>query len=289
MGKFVITEQEKQQIKRLYNLITEQKTEDEMRTEFKTKFPCNIWKNGTFKEEGGTISYNRYNAYSKGNVKYNLDGTGEYLDGPIQGNKFTVECKDGKLKTTTTQKSQAEIDIDNKLKNFPCFYQDSNNYYIRKLSDGKIIIGGTGTNDGGYIWYNLDDSTYFCKGGILDGEKGKFSCSGETTQWGDVTQSGTEKNVTKRETPLSFTDVTKESPIIYGMRDGDDEGLIYLIQKKLKELNLYTGELDGQFGPATLKAVKAFQTNNKDVDGNQLVSDGKIGPKTIEALGLRKY
>lgn len=288
MGKFVITEQEKQHIKKLYNLITEQKTEDEMRTEFETKFPCTNWKNGTFKEEGGTIVYSYYSKGSKGNAKKYLNGTAEIIDGVNQGHKVTFECKDGKFKSTATQKSQAEIDIDNKLKNFPCLDQDSVNWWIRKTSDGKTFIGVQNTG-GGYTWYNLDDSTYFCKGGSLDGEKGKFSCNGNELVWGDLAQSGTSKKVTKRNTPIAFLDVTKESPIIYGMRDGDDEGLIYQIQQKLKELNLYTGNLDGQFGPATLKAVKEFQTNNKDKDGNQLASDGKIGPKTIESLGLYKY
>jgi len=286
MGKFIITEQEKQQIKRLYNLITEQKTEDEMRTEFETKFPCRKWKLGTFKEEGGTISYTWYSKSTKSNIKFNLDGTLEYLDGSYQGSKVKFECKDGEYVETTTQKSQTEIDVDNKLKNFPCLDQDSENFKIRKTSDGKIIIGSRDTNNGGYIWYNLDDSTYFCKGGSLDGEKGKFSCSGETIQWGDITQSGTTKTVTNRLTPTHFSNVTKESPIIYGMRDNDEEGLIYEIQKKLKELNLYTGEPDGQFGPITLKAVEAFQASNNDVDGNPLVKDGKVGPKTIKALGF---
>jgi len=287
MGKFIITEQEKQNIKRLYKLITEQKTEDEMRTEFKTKFPCKKWKNGTFKEEGGTIIFNRYNESYKGNYKLNLDGTAEYIDGPTEGLKFTFECKDGKLKTKTTQKSQTEINLDKKLKNFPCINQDSEHYYIRKTSDGKLVIHYYA--NGGIIWLNLDDSTYFVKGGELDGEKGKFSCNGNEIEWGDITQAGTTKTVTNRQTPMNYIDITKDYPIIYGMRDNDDEGIIYDIQKKLKELNLYTGDLDGQFGPLTLKAINKFQTNNKDKDGNQLVSDGKVGPKTIEALGLNKY
>jgi len=288
MGKFIITEQERQHIKRLYNLITEAKTEDEMRTEFETKFPCTNWKNGTFKEEGGTISYTNYST-SKFTFKRNLDGTAEIIDGLLQGRKFKFECKDSKYDTTITQKSQIDIEIDNKLKNFPCFNQDSSNFKIRKTSDGKIVIGEKMSDVGGFIWSNLDDGTYFCKGGSLDGEKGKFSCNGNELVYGDITQSGTTKTVTKKVTPFVFSDVTKESPIIYGMRDGDNEGLIYNIQKKLKELNLYTGEPDGQFGPITLKAVEAFQTKNKDVDGNPLVKDGKIGPKTIGALGLYKY
>jgi hypothetical protein len=202
-----------------------------MRTEFKTKFPCGHWKNGAFKEEGGTISYIVGSYVNKGESKLNLDGTAEIINGPIKGYKFTFECKDGKLKTTTTQKSEAEIDIDNKLKNFPCLSQGSDNWYLRKTDTnlGKMTIGAESTA-GGYIWYNLDDSTYFCMGGQLDGEKGKFSCNGNELVYGDITQPGTTKTVTDRLTPLDWYKVTKDTPIIYGMRDSDDEGLINTIQ-----------------------------------------------------------
>ena len=53
-----------------------------------------------------------------------------------------------------------------------------------------------------------------------------------------------------------------------------------------KELNLYTGEPDGQFGPLTYAAVIAFQKTGKDAAGKPLVVDGKVGPNTIQALGL---
>ena len=54
------------------------------------------------------------------------------------------------------------------------------------------------------------------------------------------------------------------------------------IQKRLKELGYYTGSVDGDFGTATDKAVKAFQK------ANGLTADGKIGPKTMEALNSSK-
>lgn len=50
------------------------------------------------------------------------------------------------------------------------------------------------------------------------------------------------------------------------------------VQKRLKELGYYTGSVDGDFGLATDKAVKAFQK------ANGLTADGKIGPKTLEVL-----
>lgn len=52
------------------------------------------------------------------------------------------------------------------------------------------------------------------------------------------------------------------------------------IQKKLKELGYYTGTVDGIYGSATKRAVKAFQKNCG------LTEDGIAGPKTLLYLGL---
>lgn len=52
------------------------------------------------------------------------------------------------------------------------------------------------------------------------------------------------------------------------------------VQKKLKELGLYTGSVDGIFGTATQKAVRQFQKNCG------LTADGIAGPKTLLYLGL---
>jgi hypothetical protein len=50
------------------------------------------------------------------------------------------------------------------------------------------------------------------------------------------------------------------------------------IQTRLKELGLYAGPVDGDFGGGTLGAVKAFQT------ANGLTPDGTVGPITWAAL-----
>jgi len=50
------------------------------------------------------------------------------------------------------------------------------------------------------------------------------------------------------------------------------------LQKRLKQLGYYTGSIDGDFGAATDKAVKAFQK------ANGLTADGKVGSKTTEML-----
>jgi len=60
-----------------------------------------------------------------------------------------------------------------------------------------------------------------------------------------------------------------------GFTDSDE---VKALQKRLKELGWYTGSPDGDFGPATEAAVKAFQK------ANGLTADGKAGEKTLERL-----
>ena len=50
------------------------------------------------------------------------------------------------------------------------------------------------------------------------------------------------------------------------------------LQRRLKQLGYYTGSADGDFGPGTEAAVKAFQK------ANGLTADGKAGTKTLEKL-----
>ena len=60
-----------------------------------------------------------------------------------------------------------------------------------------------------------------------------------------------------------------------GFKDSDE---VREMQKKLKELGYYKGSADGDFGPATEKAVKAFQK------ANGLTADGKAGEKTLAKI-----
>jgi murein L,D-transpeptidase YcbB/YkuD len=50
------------------------------------------------------------------------------------------------------------------------------------------------------------------------------------------------------------------------------------IQMALKEAGFYTGKIDGKIGPKTTQAIREFQRQHN------LKADGKVGPKTWQAL-----
>lgn len=285
-------------IKQVMGLIVEQQSEEDLKKSFEDKFgfPINYNKKATIQIQGDNIvatnfSTNRNSHYT---LTYNSSNdfyTYENIDGPYKGSKKKVFKDVGSdvYRDEFISKSELETKFEEKVKNFSCLIK-YNPDYVRQTSDGKIIAGYRwGNNHEQIVYFNLDDNTYTIKGGRLDGEQGKFTCDGENVEWGKVTKSGTKKTVSDKRLFDSFDIVDSEYPITYGMRDHTPEpehGLIYQLQKKLKELNLYTGEPDGQFGPLTLKAVKDFQKTGKDADGKPLVVDGKVGPKTIASLGL---
>ena len=65
------------------------------------------------------------------------------------------------------------------------------------------------------------------------------------------------------------------SPVA-GHKDGNKA-----LQQALKDKGFYKGAVDGDLGPKTLEAVKAFKVANK------LNADSVIGPKVKELLGLK--
>ena len=73
-----------------------------------------------------------------------------------------------------------------------------------------------------------------------------------------------------------YTDNTESVLSQQGSR-GDE---VRQIQKKLKQLGYYKGNIDGIFGSDTKKAVLSFQKNCG------LTADGIAGPKTLLYLGL---
>ena len=77
-------------------------------------------------------------------------------------------------------------------------------------------------------------------------------------------------------------------------RDGDILGYDYgvykadnvLLQKKLSEMNLYHGAIDGMFGKETERAVNDFLTMSRESENHFDYINGKVNTATWEALGL---
>lgn len=63
-------------------------------------------------------------------------------------------------------------------------------------------------------------------------------------------------------------------------KKGSSGAVVSQIQTKLKKWGYYAGDVDGIYGSATERAVRAFQRKNG------LTADGKAGAQTLEALGL---
>ena len=76
------------------------------------------------------------------------------------------------------------------------------------------------------------------------------------------------------ETALSKTAGDPVTTLSYGM-NGEE---VKQLQRALRETYYYTGTIDGIFGAAVTKAVKAFQSSAG------LNADGKAGPRTLDAL-----
>ena len=67
-------------------------------------------------------------------------------------------------------------------------------------------------------------------------------------------------------------------------RGENDPDWVRYLQETLIAWGYDTGPVDGIFGPITEGAVKQYQGDNVDLEGNQLLQDGIVGPKTWGAL-----
>lgn len=67
------------------------------------------------------------------------------------------------------------------------------------------------------------------------------------------------------------------------IKKGDKGQKVRELQKLLAERG-YRTDIDGDFGPQTYRAVRAFQSQNLDQHGQPLVVDGKVGPLTWWSL-----
>ncbi len=90
-------------------------------------------------------------------------------------------------------------------------------------------------------------------------------------------------------------ELVEEEPAEGALSLGDRrEKLVKHLQLMLRDLGFDLGAsgdnndgVDGIFGDKTRKAVREFQEKNLDVDRNPLKVDGKVGPRTADALNRR--
>jgi len=66
------------------------------------------------------------------------------------------------------------------------------------------------------------------------------------------------------------------------LRFGSKGDLVKEVQKKLKDTDFYDGEIDGDFGVRTIRAVLSYQTETFGPSAD----DGIVGPITASALGI---
>jgi HK97 family phage prohead protease len=70
------------------------------------------------------------------------------------------------------------------------------------------------------------------------------------------------------------------------IREGASGPQVRSLQERLNQLGFHLAA-DGEFGPKTLAAVRAFQRARKDASGRALKQDGIVGPLTAAALELK--
>jgi N-acetylmuramoyl-L-alanine amidase len=66
------------------------------------------------------------------------------------------------------------------------------------------------------------------------------------------------------------------------LRFGSQGELVKKLQKALQSKSFYEGEIDGDFGERTLRAVLKFQTSSFGPNAD----DGIVGPQTASVLKL---
>lgn len=85
-------------------------------------------------------------------------------------------------------------------------------------------------------------------------------------------------SVTRATTPPAAR--STPTPPTTTLKPGDSGSQVKALQRELASLGYYVGAIDGQYGPATIKAVTAFQRQS----ANRLTPDGIVGPSTLLAL-----
>lgn len=148
--------------------------------------------------------------------------------------------------------------------------------YKHSKSDGNVIQGNQ-TDADGYI----EERLFPQKGRKITLEPSGPRAGGS----GKASSAGGE--------PLPALEFTDRASGSQGpIKRGDSrQNMVEQIQRALQVLGYDLGDtgsahngVDGVFGVKTEEAVKRFQEENKDWEGNALVRDGRVGPRTSDAL-----
>jgi len=111
-----------------------------------------------------------------------------------------------------------------------------------------------------------------------------YKFSSETTDEDSDTPDPSVGKTGFRETTLTIEDLKNGRTVSMGVKgDVVREIQKLLIAKGYKDVSK-SQEPDNMFGGMTKAQVEKFQSENKDDKGEQLVKDGIVGPKTINAL-----
>jgi len=128
------------------------------------------------------------------------------------------------------------------------------------------VIEATGAWGGGILYSYVDErgGRYNYKGGK---KNGTWESHGKATRWIDY---GANAKVDYSKYPV--------------LKKGSRGTYVRILQELLVAHGYNPNGIDGIFGNGCLNAVKKFQSENTDVNGNKLVVDGCVGQKTWGAL-----
>ena len=148
-------------------------------------------------------------------------------------------------------------------------------YIGERVVDGKVYNVIEATKNGKFG--NGVVYTYVDKDGTRRKYKGSSATSLKWTEYGMLT-----KYVEYLEMPLETTPAKEDYSKLPVLKKGSKGTYV----KDLKVMLIKKGYMpfNDTFDDACLDAVKKFQSDNKDVEGKQLVVDGYVGPKTWGAL-----
>ena len=98
--------------------------------------------------------------------------------------------------------------------------------------------------------------------------------------WAAAPQAKSTRKSAVRSTVRASAAKKKPSPVVHHSQQQPSTDRYKEIQQALAEKGYFKGEPDGNWGPASIDALKHFQHDQK------LLEDGKIGSLSLIALGL---